>query len=458
MDNTLTLSMPTVDLVFGLEWYPLIGARPDRLARRIARQRGASHMVLANEAAAAVGVGTLGKSRRRKPLHSAAQNLAHLFGSGTTAVLMDLGEGRHWLAAVHEGAVVARTDRLYAAQQDAMHVLEELHQAYPQMRVLDSAATSSAPTLNALEAACVTASRLSALRRWPYKLPWPLPCFAAVLVLALCLPKMRSLPQRSPEPPPGGINQAVLAARLWHDAVAQAIGTQVVHGIGGTHALLDVFHQLPVEIDGWRLQQAECMAAGAAWQCRTRYWRAGREANNAGFIAGAPPAWAVGFASLEQAEGSWLTAPHGLPLARLRLASSADTEQRLFSALQALRPGFANIHFGKPAPVLTASPKDGQGRVPVRPADLHMPLHRPVHISGPLRSASLLPPLATSMSWNRAILTLGEQARPAVASSRLTLTLQGVLYETENQLNASGSHASTRPGAIPVTQDAAATS
>src|SRR5690606_29692238 len=106
--------------------------------------------------------------------------------------------------------------------------------------------------------------------------------------------------------------------RAWREAIAQALGSHVVHGVSGTGALLASFHHLPVNVGGWRLQQAECVAAAAAWQCRARYQRAGRGASNASFLSGVPQGWAVEFSSLEQAEGTWLTTRHGLPLARQR--------------------------------------------------------------------------------------------------------------------------------------------
>ncbi len=441
MNDTLILSTPTADLVFGLEWFALIGGRPDRLARRIARQRRASHMVLAGETAAAVGVGVLGKTgRSRKPLHSAAQNLALLFGTGTTAVLVDLGEGRHWLAAVHEGAVVAGTDRLYASPRDAARILQELRQAYPQIRVLGRAPAPEPPALDALEGACAPASRLSALRAWRSRLPRPVQVSALAVLAALLLPHVRHALHRPASQAPGAGHAAAQPPHVWRDAIAQAMGAHVVHGISGTRALLEVFHQLPVDIGGWRLQQAECEGQGAAWRCRARYQRAARAASNAGFLAGAPKEWALEFATLEQAEGNWVTAPHGAPLARQRLASSAVTENRLFSALQDLRPAFSHIHIGKPAPLLAALPKD-RGPGQARPPGLAMPLRRPIQISGPLRSASLLPPVAASIFWNRALLALGDLAKPALASSRLTLTLQGVLYEMETQSIESGERA-----------------
>src|SRR5690606_38977494 len=100
-------------------------------------------------------------------------NVAQLFSAGTIALLLELGGAGFWLVAVHEGAVVARTDRLFDSSADAQLVLSELRQSYPQLVLLGDAQAPAQPGLGAIEAASTQHSSLRALRRLTPILPWP---------------------------------------------------------------------------------------------------------------------------------------------------------------------------------------------------------------------------------------------------------------------------------------------
>ncbi|NLC35365.1 MAG: hypothetical protein GX772_02770, partial [Alcaligenaceae bacterium] len=96
-----------ITLVFGLEWFPLLGNHPQGQARSLARRQRASHYVVAVGAAASAGVWRAGaKIRSAQRCCSAAAVLASLHPRGTVAVILPLPGNRQWLAAVHEGAVM----------------------------------------------------------------------------------------------------------------------------------------------------------------------------------------------------------------------------------------------------------------------------------------------------------------------------------------------------------------
>ena len=126
MAESLILTLPGAALVFGMDWFPLVGTRPLKQGRRIARRHRATHMVCAGDAAAAVGIMALPRARvaGAKPLFSAGQNLARLFPSGTFMMLLELNQDGYWLVAVHGGAVVARTDSVYRTPDEAALMLE----------------------------------------------------------------------------------------------------------------------------------------------------------------------------------------------------------------------------------------------------------------------------------------------------------------------------------------------
>src|SRR3546814_6254107 len=104
MTEPLLLSLSSASLVFGLEWFPLIGARADRWGMRLARRHRSTHIVLAGKTAGSVGLLALKPGRsQKKELYSAEQNVAALFETGTFALLLELERLGYWLVAVDEG-------------------------------------------------------------------------------------------------------------------------------------------------------------------------------------------------------------------------------------------------------------------------------------------------------------------------------------------------------------------
>ncbi len=430
-DESLILPLPSASLAFGLEWLPLLGGRAERLGLRLARRHKATHMVLAGESAGSVGLAAFKASRaqRKTGLHSAAQNVAHLFSTGTVALLLQLEQAGYWLVAVHEGAVVARTDRLYRSGAQAEPVLAELRQAYPQLVLLGAALAPDMPTLAAIEAASGAHSRLHAVSAWRPLLPWPVQCFVLALVLVLLVPRLwHSL---GSGPRAAEHKQAADPRQAWQSAIERSAQHRYVHGVQGTRILLDALYRLPVRVGGWALRQAECSAQSRQWHCRARYERRGVLASNSRFLAGSPGNWTVEFISIDLAQPAWHMSSYATPVPAGHLKTSSDNERGLFSTLQAIRPVFGQMQLGKPALLPVAAPMDGQGRTLSRPPGMAAYLTRPVQFSGPLRSIGMLLPHAASMAWSKAVLTLHDIDQPGVKTSRLNLSLQGVLYEIE---------------------------
>lgn len=433
-DELVIMPLPSATLVFGLQWLPLLGGKVERVGSRLARHHRATHMVLAGDSAASVGIARLkgGRTQRKVGLYSAAQNVAQLFSAGTIALLLDLGQAGFWLVAVHEGAVIARTDRLFGSSADARLVLSELCQSYPQLVVLGDPQAPVSPGLGAIEAASSHHSRLRALRRWTPILPWPVQFFLLALVLVLLVPRalhglrpnVRAPAQRQPDDP----------GLAWKAAVDKAIQGRIVHGLAGTRSLLDTLHLLPVRVGGWALKEAECTRQLHKWRCHARYDRSTAQASNSEFLAGAPAHWRVEFISIEQARPTWEAGSFGVPVSVAHLKTSSHNERELFSSLQSIRMAFNQMQIGQPSPLPLSVPSDEKGQMHPKPPGLTMYQSRSLRFSGPLRSASLMLPYAASIEWNKALLVVRDVDKPGLTNSGLSLSLQGVLYETETSV------------------------
>src|SRR5690554_847933 len=96
-------TVSSVSLVFGMDWFAILGGAVSREVRRIVRQNKATHAVHVMDDAASVGVTALQTEKRGVVLYSAAQIVAQRFRTGAIAMVLQLDDTQWWLVAVHEG-------------------------------------------------------------------------------------------------------------------------------------------------------------------------------------------------------------------------------------------------------------------------------------------------------------------------------------------------------------------
>lgn len=435
LSHPFFLHLGSTRLVFGLEWFPLLGAQPRHQSLRLARKHGAGYFVLGGEHSGSVGLARLRIRReyRRTPLYSAAQNLATLFPHETVAVIAYVQEHGWWLAAVHQGAVVARTDRLYATRELAWAAVDDLRPAYPQLRCLDADTEPAAPTLIQLQDACTTRSSLQQSRRWHSRLPWPVRIFLMILVLVAGLPEIWGWLQH--ETPPNSDVISPDSTLMWQRAIMQSTQGHLLHGVKGTGAILEALHDQPVTVAGWRLVQTTCVTHASVWTCSGDYQRQDQQASNEGLLAILSPEREVRFPSMDLAQISWTLSASGIPLTWQSLKTAAETDRYLVSAWQGIRPAFNQMSLGKPMVWPVAVPRDQDGQALPRPAGLPLHMSRPVQINGPLRSFMLLVPYTATIEWQRVVLNLNDASQATLQNSQLRVSFEGVLHEIQTMPN-----------------------
>lgn len=424
MSEILIRPVMSSQLVFGLDWLPLISGRASSAALRIARQRKASHIVLDGEAPASFGYGLVRTQRRGMALHSAAQNMARLYPSGSVAAILSLESEGHWLVAIHEGAVMARTDIVYRSLEQAHEALHALQRAHPRLLVLHPGA--GAPSLAAIAAAsdAGTSLRSTGYRRRKRLL---LLCFAFLLVFAVAFFRASGTSRATQAVEPA-MDAAELAMR-WSEAVSRAEQNITIHGVAATYAALLQVYEIPAALAGWALVRAVCQVDKQLWRCTADYDRKHRNADNKGLLSVAPPGWRLDFPTMDLARAAWTFKTDTPAFAHHRLTDEAHNRRYLLSAWQGMRPAFGKMILGPSRPVPIAPPLDAEGRPLPRPVKLIGHARRAVEFEGPLRSLSLLLPHTHAIGWRSFSLTLNESAQPSLASSRLRVTLHGDLYE-----------------------------
>lgn len=423
--STAILERAGISLVFGMEWFPLLGNHPEGQARSLARRRRAGHWVLTAGAAASAGLLRARLPRRRgQRCGSAAAAFARQHPAGTIAAVLSLPGGRQWLVAVHEGAVMTSTDYVHdntALLEDTIRLLRDAH---PALILLDDDASNG--LLDTLfERARDNAVLLRARPRFEKR------AMAALVAAALASGGTWITQGWGWRAGSAGSAEHVDPVVAWQGAVAASLQAHTLQGVAGLRAALDAIYEVPVVLAAWHLAEVECRPRGSHWHCRARY-RRGPGADNQRLLAAVDPGWELSFDPLDGAEAAWSVSLPARPLRGARLNDARRNEARLFSVLQEILPAFSQLRLDAAQPLPVRVPLDAHQRPIPRPERIAEYRRRPLRLQAPLRSLSLFLPETMHMSWDRILVQVVQLDQPTLRGSRLRASLSGVLYETEN--------------------------
>lgn len=417
------LTIDQVPLIFGLEWIPLLGDVAG--ARALARRHGVSHCVLSGDPPGALG---LVRALRARRAWSAADLFARQYPTGTVAAILHR-EDRGWhVLACHEGVVLARADRLYATEVLARHAVDGLRLSHPRLEIIDT--TCGTGTRDDHKGALLPALARRAATTAPLGRVYRVSLRVALGVLAVIGVLLAWLAQGyfPPTPVATSGHQARVA---WTQALAAVLGSRPIQGPEGSRALLRALHGQPARLAGWSLQSLHCEPGTVPdhWQCVSEYRRNHPQADNRGFLRQAPDGWRTDFPSLDRARVAWTLDVPGQVANPETLPAAPILARDWASALQAVLPAFSVLRLSAPRPLSIPVPKNGDDAEMAVPEDFPLLATRTLHVQGPLRSAVLLVPLAQAVSWQKAVLSVVPDVRPGVRTSRLTLHLEGIVYE-----------------------------
>lgn len=421
------LSHEGITLVFGLEWFPLLGDHFQAQARSLAARRRARRSVITASGAASVGLLGARLPRAAKQRYcSAAAAFAALHPVGTVAAVVPFPGERHWLVAVHEGAVMTRTDQVFTSISQAQETLRVLREAHPGLHVHDENQASTS-LLEALFDVARERAALARVRQITGATRIMLVSTAMIGVVLFWLLVTRFWPA------PEGISDAgiVDATAAWTQVISASARSHNVHGVAGLHALLEALYEVPAVVAGWRLTQIECRPGSGQWACRSRY-RRDAGSDNLDFLSAALPAWRVTFDPLEGAEAAWSAPMPVVPLATAALRRPHQNEAWFVSALQTMLPAFTELRLEAPQVLPFRPPPDAQLRPIARPQGTAGYRRRALRVQAPLRSLGLLLPETAHVSWERLLLQVAPVDQPTVRHSGLRVSLSGVLYEIDD--------------------------
>ncbi|HEY0295249.1 MAG TPA: type 4b pilus protein PilO2 [Bordetella sp.] len=405
-------------LVFGLTWFALVGSHIAAMARSRARQLKATHYAAGGLRAAAGGCVRLDRGARRGELHAAAQAYAQLHAEGAACSVVALPDGRYWLVATQDGAVMSRGDHIHPTREAAEQALRVLQAQRPALRLIDGESL-----LDRMMQSLDAGSRLLPVdTRWS-SLPWPVRACVLGAALVLLWPPVRDR-WRAYHAPAPVLPDLVASRQAAFDAWRGGIR---IHTPADLKRLTESFHRIPLALRGWTLKRIACEPQGRDWRCAAHYERAWSQATFDALAAAAPQGLQAEFETLDRSVLRWQVPGASTTLAAVSLPRRPA--QAFLGNLQRIHPAFSEIRLGLPVEPAVPSIQAGQaGPVAVKP-DLPGLRTRTLSVTGPLRSFGVLALQSTVASWSSFTLRVDAGRPSALAGSVLLAQLQGTVYE-----------------------------
>lgn len=411
-------------LVFGLDWSPLVGMNPRGQSRKRSRALRATHFVYSGTGARALGTTRLKSSQytRKKHVHSAAAHYSQRNPQGAHACLIPFEGHGCWMVACHAGTVLANTDRWFEDLDAAFEAIKPIQNRFPFLQI-ETEPTLTPQVMPAWLTEKLTAtSRLQPVKRLAGKV-----CAIALFFLVLSglggylkfqfEPKHVSLQIEETNP-----------VQLWQTALQKLSGSIALHTHQDLLALTQTWQQVPVHPAGWKLRHIQCDSNVQAWNCAAHFDRQHRFSLNEDLEQHKPAQWGFQASPLESASWHWQVSHQQ---GTHDWAVTPDPQDWM-TYLQRIGLGFEQIQVGTGAALSVPPPVDMRGEPVVRPRELPAWRLRSLNLKGPLRSIVLLEGLTVPVRWRRAKLDLGSLSGRAVASSSaLNIELTGEIFETK---------------------------
>lgn len=416
-----------VEIVFGLDWSPLIGGEPEALGRRRARSLRATHYLVMEELAAVVGCGVvhqLNTAKRRthrtgrRVLYAAAAMFAASYSEGVFAAVYSMGHKGYWLVAVNAGLVLAHTDRWYADLEDVEVALSGLKARFPSIQISRavSLVESSPPDwvlknlILKARLQKISGSQLSTL------------CVATLVLMTGGMIWFWTGQSRVPQEQLPEARPEVLWLQVYEDFVK----THPVHHPEQLFRVISAWQVAPLSPDGWSLKQILCEPSGMDWHCAARYQRFKMHALSEKLEAAKPDGWTAEFIDLDHGVLRWqVTGAASL----FESASATTPLKNWLSFLQGVTPVFESIQIGTGTAILFSAPVDRHGMTLERPSFIKPLKRRSISIKGPLRSMSAMRGFPVPVRWRGLQLDIGSPSGQGIRRSELTVSLTGEVFE-----------------------------
>ena len=424
--TAIMLTGPTgQDLVFGLDWSPLVGINSKGQGLMRCRALRATHFVIVGAGAMALGTTRLNVTQydKKTVLYSAAAHFARRFPTGAFGCLIPFEGHGCWMVASHAGVVLANTDRWFADLEEAIEAMEPIRTRFPALQVLTESTLTTQFMPPWLLENLSSETRLQPARHLGSLVKRYLLLLVVLGGLIFCGQQYffyEKKTQRTEVPD---------AVQLWRQTLGKLSEQIPIHSEHSVKSVTQTWHQVPVRPVGWKLRNIHCEAGEHDWQCAAHFDRQHKFSLNQDLEYFKPAAWIMRVTPLESAAWLWR-----VPFLRVSHDWTIPAKDHdWMTHLQRIGLAFEHIQVGTGAVLPLASPVDARGHSISPPTEIPVWRHRSLFFKGPLRSVVMLDGMHVPIRWRRATLELGSLSGQGVASSSaLTLELTGELFETRS--------------------------
>ena len=420
------------DLVFGLEWRPLIGTDLEKKSHQEAMRSKSTHYIKAGIHSTAVGCVKLnvsGSDKNKRAMYSAAAVFALSNSHGAFITKVQIEQELYWVVAAHDGTVLKGTDVLLSAE-DADSLVKSVQERFPDANLI-SDERDSGPFLNDKTKLFEAKTSIESLPNW---LKYVACLFVLLTFCKFGYEKWSEYQEQNSMA--DNIEKYVDVKAEWQKSLDKWADSVYVDGSDGYDVLFEKFMLTPPEIGYWTLVEANCTPRGNTdWVCQAKYLRGALGTNNT-FLAALPKGWSVKWDGLNNAIGTWSFQSIRHKIDRSTITPIPEFSLDYVSDLQKVLYAFKQVNLTSPAKVEIDKPKvpNTKGemvQVPYpdnAPSEIVIPSVQKITASGPLRSLAVLPITANTTIKSVRLEIKSFDIEPSLASSALQGEIKGDMY------------------------------
>jgi hypothetical protein len=416
--------------VFGMRWFPLIGAQTKRDILLDQRRKKATHFIASgaakNRSGSVLGVGmfTVHKSNRQQKLYSAALAFANHKQQDTHILVLQVSNQSWWLVAAHHGTVLCQTDVWYSNRSQVDEHILQIKERFSIVYVEDliSLAGSAGHLGNQSTNDAVEQPAMTTALSWLFRPTLSTQSLSKIqsssffkiiffsvsgIIVVICLfAYLWSTNQALSR------HRAQQASALLNDA-NQDLMLYQHHTYTSLLGMVKHWHALPLDPSGWALKRVECERSNNTFTCQAQYRRDQAHANNGQLSRATPAGWKLLPDTLDQVS---LVRQIKFPSQIINWSEFSFQEDWL-TPLQQRKAIFQNVQLG------------AAQALPLSHTHTARPIYRrQIRMSGPLRSLQALSTLNLKIYWQSASLEIVDQSTLDLTHSHFVLHLIGDIF------------------------------
>lgn len=404
MSQEYIQSCGSYQLVFGLRWFPVLGASTAQQARNLYKRHHAKAWVVAGRHFSSVGLSMSGFSARAHHV-SAAVCFATLFPRGVHAAIYQLTAERYWLIAAHEGTPLRHGDMVFGSVEQAQQRVQQLTVHHTTL-VLQPEVLSIQALIPLLTQRMRLKAKMQPIRqrRWAW---------VAGAMVVVSLVYWSYVPRVSV----AAVDPAPVFDPYQHYWEQQS--RPASHYVA-LQVLLEHWQQLPLTLAAWRLADSNCQVQKTAWQCIHSFKPTMESANVLDFQQQQPSEWQMVQADLQHIQVQTQVVFQSTDPRRWRASQALQAE--LLAKLQRIKPAFQTIKLQEPVRYLAKNTAIATSPE-IRPI-----FEQSLSLQAPLRSLALLLDFDEHFYWEKASFIVNQKAKATLKQSAVQVQLHGVAY------------------------------